>query len=409
LPTITDLDVDSKKVLKKLFFTKSQSVAALSREFGVSLPRCMKTLTTLLKKGFIREIGLAPSTGGRRPVMYSINHRLLYVVSVAMDQFVTRIAMHDISNNVITEVKTFEFKLSNDPGCLPEVTALIRCFIADSGINESRIIGVGIGMPGFIDVIKGVNYSYLKSDRDSLVHHISTELSLPVFIDNDSSLIALAELRFGAAAHTRNSMVLNMSWGVGLGLVLDGKIFRGHNGFAGEFSHIPLFANGKLCSCGKQGCLETEASLAVIIAKAIDGINEGRLTGMKGLSVEHLDASTDIFLDAVKHGDKFAIELLSAASYTIGQGVAVLIHILNPEVIIISGRGSLVGKILQPPIQHALNEHCIPRLAANTIVRVSDLGMNAQLLGGAALVMENFAMEKNLLSDIPDNPAYLKI
>ncbi|RYY20367.1 MAG: ROK family protein [Chitinophagaceae bacterium] len=351
----------------------------------------MKTLGELIRPGFIREIGLAPSTGGRRPVMYSI----------------PRIGMHDLSNNILFKVETHELILEDNADCLRELTNLIKAFISDSGIGISKILGVGIGMPGFIDVVKGVNYSYLHIEGNSLVSYVGNELNLPVYIDNDSSLIALAELRFGAARHTKNSMVLNMSWGVGLGMVLDDKIFRGHNGFAGEFSHIPLFANGKLCSCGKQGCLETEASLTVIIEKAIQGIADGKLTKLKGLSIIHLDQSIETFLAAVNHGDKFATELLSSAAYTIGRGVAILIHILNPEVIIISGRGSLAGKVLQAPIQHALNEHCIPRLAANTIIRVSELGMNAQLLGAAALVMENFALDENPEPGNRTEPAYL--
>ncbi|RYF45205.1 MAG: ROK family protein, partial [Chitinophagaceae bacterium] len=154
------------------------------------------------------------------------------------------------------------------------------------------------------------------------------------------------------------------------------------------------------------GCLETEASLAVLIEKAIQGMEEGRLTKMRGLSLKHLDKSIEIFLDAVNHGDKFAIELISAAAYMIGQGAAILVHVLNPEAIILSGRGSLVGKILAAPIQQALNEHCIPRLAANTVIRVSNLGMDAQLLGGAALVMEYFALEDSTTLDKASFPAH---
>ncbi|RYF45256.1 MAG: ROK family protein, partial [Chitinophagaceae bacterium] len=138
----------------------------------------------------------------------------------------------------------------------------------------------------------------------------------------------------------------------------------------------------------------------------ISGIEEGKLTKMNGLSLKHLDKSVEIFLENVRRGDKFAIELLSEAAYKIGQGVAILIHLLNPEVIIISGRGSLVGKILQAPIQHALNEHCIPRLYANTIMRVSNLGMTAQLLGGAALVLEYLTTEETKAQDRTASPAF---
>jgi predicted NBD/HSP70 family sugar kinase len=216
---------------------------------------------------------------------------------------------------------------------------------------------------------------------------------MPVFIDNDSSLIALAELRFGAARNRRSAMVINIGWGIGLGLILGGELFRGNNGFAGEFSHLPLFNNNKLCSCGKSGCLETEASLLVVIDKVVEGVKKGEITMLHHLPVQNVDqAAVDIIM-AAKKGDKFAVRLLSEAGYSIGRGVAILIHLLNPEVIVLSGRGSSAGKLWQAPIQQALNEHCIPRLAGGTEVTLSALGYSAEVIGAAALVMENYEKE----------------
>jgi len=210
-------------------------------------------------------------------------------------------------------------------------------------------------------------------------------------INNDSSLIALAELKFGAARNKKTAMVINIGWGIGLGLVLNGELYQGENGFAGEFSHIPLFSNNKLCSCGKSGCLETEASLVVVVSKAEEGVRHGRVSTLgKSLLTENFDQASQAVISAAQKGDKFAVELLSEAGYNIGRGVAILIHLLNPETIILSGRGSSAGKIWQTPIQQALNEHCIPRLAANTEIEVSTFGDTAELIGAAALVMENF-------------------
>jgi predicted NBD/HSP70 family sugar kinase len=133
--------------------------------------------------------------------------------------------------------------------------------IRKSGVDKKKIIGAGIGMPGFIDSKKGINYTFLEAGEQTISQYLSRQLELPVYIDNDSSLIALAEFRFGLARRQKNAMVLNIGWGIGLGMILNGELFRGQNGFAGEFSHMPLFNNNKLCSCGKTGCLETEASL----------------------------------------------------------------------------------------------------------------------------------------------------
>ena len=146
--------------------------------------------------------------------------------------------------------------------------------IRKSGIDKKKIIGAGIGMPGFIDFKKGINYSFLETKDKTITQYLSEKINLPVYIDNDSSLIALAELRFGTGRHKKNAMVINIGWGVGLGMVLNGELFRGHNGFAGEFSHMPLFNNNKLCGCGKTGCLETETSLLVVIEKATEKLIE---------------------------------------------------------------------------------------------------------------------------------------
>ncbi len=383
-----------KEIIKQLYFRKALSCADVSYKIKKSLPLTTKMLIKLIDEEYVVETGFAASTGGRRPQMYALKEDIMYIVSVAMDQFVTRIALLDMQNRYTVPVVKFELALTNNSSSISILADKINEFIANSGIDENKIVGIGIGMPGFIDVHKGINYTFLDAGKQNISEYISSKTGLPVFIDNDSRLIALAELSFGSLTDTQNAMVINIGWGVGLGLVLKGELFRGENGFAGEFSHIPLFSNNKLCSCGKMGCLETEASLLAVIEKAIEGIKSGKLSLIKELPANHREQACEIVISAAKRGDKFAVELLSDAGYNIGRGVAVLIHLLNPETIILSGRGSLAGKIWEAPIQQALNEHCIPRLATGTQIQISDLGHEAELIGAAALVMENY--EKGL-------------
>jgi predicted NBD/HSP70 family sugar kinase len=191
-------------------------------------------------------------------------------------------------------------------------------------------------------------------------------------------------------------MVINLGWGIGLGMIVNGKLFRGYNGFAGELSHIPLSEDGALCECGKRGCLEAEASMLVVARKAIAGIQQGRITSLKynGNDHDHSKLMGDAVLEAANNGDQFAIELLSDAGYKIGKALAILIHIMNPANIVLSGRGAKVAKILMAPIQQALHKYCIPRLAGGTELLVSELGFDAELIGAAVLVMENF--DKNV-------------
>ena len=381
--------ITRKKILKELYFSSPLTCAELSLKTEKSFPKTTKLITELMEEGFIKESGFASSTGGRRPLTYALQKDIMYVVSVATDQFTTRVAIMDMDNNFVTEVVRMELPL-NHPEVVNLLVKQIAAIIDSSGISLNEILGVGIGMPGFVNVKKGINHSYLHVAQKSFIQHVSEILSLPVFIDNDSSLIALAELRFGVAKNIRNAMVINIGWGIGLGLILNGELYRGNDGFAGEFSHIPLFLNGKLCSCGKTGCLETETSLLEIIKKGQEGLNAGKLSKLTSLSLEHVERASDSIIEAALMGDRFAIELISEAGYNIGKGVAILIHLLNPQVVILSGRGSTAGQIWTAPIQQAINENSIPRLAASTVLQMSSLGHNAELIGAAALVMENF-------------------
>lgn len=379
-----------KKIISELYFGTTLSIAEISERVTTSLPLSTKTLNELIEEKVIVEAGYAPSSGGRRPMLYSLRPDAMYIVAVAMEQLVTRIVILDMARSMVTELERFELQLPNNPNALAALADRIEAHIHRSGIDKENIAGIGIGMPGFVDTVRGMNYSFLGTGEKSVTQFIEDKLGIFTVIENDSSVIALAELRFGAARGKRNAMVINLGWGIGLGLILNGELFRGSFGLAGEFSHLPLFSNHKLCSCGKSGCLETEASMQVVIEKGIEGIQAGRLTGLKDLSSKKFDEASAMILREAEKGDKFAVELLSEAAYNIGRGVAILLHLLNPEVIVLGGRGALAGKIWQAPVQQALNEHCIPRLAVGTGIEMSTLGFEAEWIGAAALVMDNY-------------------
>ena len=381
-----------RSIVKQFYFSQSLSCADLCEAMNKSLPLITKLVNELIEEGKVIETGYAPSTGGRRATMYALKPDIQYVVAVSMDQLITRIALMDMQNNYIGEVAKIDIPLAKNPQSLSILTDEIHNFINQTTVAKGKIAGIGIAMPGFIDVEKGINYSFLNSSEGSITKHISKAVNLPVFMDNDSSSIALAELRFGAAMNYKNVMVINMGWGVGLGLILDGELYRGDNGFAGEFSHIPIFNNNKLCSCGKNGCLETETSLLVLIEKAIEELKKGRGSSISGISIDKPEEANNIIIQSALAGDQLAVELLSDIGFKIGRGVAILIHLLNPKLIVLSGRGSTAGRIWQAPIQQALNEFCIPRLAHNTTIEVSDLGFKAELIGAATLVMENYEL-----------------
>jgi predicted NBD/HSP70 family sugar kinase len=380
-------------ITKCLYFDKAMSCAELSELFDKSIPSIAKALNELIEKGFVIEQGYAPSSGGRRPLMYAIKADAMYILAIAMDQVNTRIQLVDLRNQPVADMMMFELKVSGNTNAIHTLIENINQYIDNCGVLKDKITGIGIGMPGFIDPVKGINYTYLKTEDKSLSQYISDETGLATYIDNDSSLIALAEQKFGIAKWQKEVMVINLSWGIGLGMIVNGELFRGRNGFAGEFSHIPLSEDGAMCNCGKRGCLEAEASMLVVSTKAIEGIQQGRITSLKQIGDAQSKQMGDAIMTAANNGDQFAIELFSDAGYKIGKALAILIHIMNPQVIVLSGRGAKVGKILLAPIQQALHKYCIPRLSSGTELLVSELGFDAELIGAAILVMENFDKE----------------
>lgn len=384
-------DIFKNKLIKHLYFKKMLSCADLSTRTNKSLPFTTKFLNELIAEDIVTETGFAHSTGGRRAQMYSLKPDINYILVVAMDQYITKMNVLDMHNNPVTEDYKVELPLHNNPDSLSQLRTHIVQFLSTSKIAKDKLIGIGISMPGFVDVKKGINHSFLDSGETNIVDYIREEIDIPVLIDNDSSLIGLVEMRLGTARNHRNAMVINIGWGVGLGMILNGELFRGHNGFAGEFSHIPVFKdNEKICSCGKTGCLETETSLLVIIEKAIQGLKKGRKSVLSNLSFDHLEESCRAIMDAAYKGDTFAVELFSKAGYNLGLGIAILLTLLNPELIVLSGRGAEAGKLWLAPIQQAINEHCIPKIAEDTQIKISTLGMRVDLIGAAALVMENY-------------------
>ncbi|MBB6110050.1 ROK family protein [Mucilaginibacter lappiensis] len=372
-------------LIKALYYSKTASLNDLSIDTGRSIPYVTKGVADLVKLNIVKEIGIRTSSGGRKPATYSLIADTGFIISVAMNQFVTRIVIVNMNNEFVGDVQEFELKLNDNNNAIHSLIAHINATVIKSGLPQDKFLAVGITMPGFIDAFQGNNLSFLQSPDETLVTYIAKQVELPVFIENDSTSIALAEQKFGLPIARSNSMIINLGWGIGLGMIINKEIFKGHSGFAGEFSHLPLHKNGKLCSCGKQGCLETEASLLAIEAKATEGLKQGEVSSL----VKYDTVSADNIIDEALKGDAFAVKIISEAAYFIGQGLAILLHLMNPESIILSGKGSVIGKLWLSPIQQAMNEHCIPHLTTYTQLAVSNLGNDAQLLGGVTTVIEN--------------------
>lgn len=383
------------EIIKQLYYKKTLSLPDLSRLTQRSLPLVTSTVNALVEDKYLIKKGLAPSTGGRRPLMFLLNPaKQKYIVAVAMDQLITRLVIFNLANELALELQMVDLDVS-EKNASDKLIGFINDSIKKSGFDRDSLLGVGIGMPGLVNAEMGINNTHLPTpDGSLLVEFLEDQLELPIFIDNDSSLITLAELHFGEADGLQDALVVNVGWGTGLGIIIKGSLYRGSTGYAGEFSHIPLSNTNNLCSCGRTGCLEVDTSLLVMVEKSKAAIAQGAESKLKKLFEDKSKHGGDHFLDAVVQQDPLAVSILSDASFQLGKGLATLIHILNPQRIILSGRGARAGKMILPGIQQAINEFCIPMIADQTGIVLSKLADQAELLAAGSLVVENIQFDR---------------
>ncbi len=377
------------EILINLYVEKMLSIAEISKKIAKSTPSVTKVINQLIEQNIIVECGFAESTGGRRPIQYTIAPSLnRYILSIACDQYFTTISISDLRNSVLAENRNIAINLE-DKSSLDLILKYTEELIQKSTIAFDDFIGIGISIPGFVNSESGINESYSKNHGlYKLKQNIEKKFNIPTVVENDSRCIALAEKELGLAKDNTSSLIINLNWGVGLGIIINNTIFKGTAGYAGEFSHIPLADNQMLCSCGKRGCLEVVASLNAAI-KCVENDIENEQYSIYSTFINSNDNKLEALFDSIRVGDQVAINNIGKIGYMLGKGISTLIHILNPKQILISGRGAEVGHILEPHIQIALNEFCIPEIAKTTHLTISELHKDAQIKGTMCLVVEN--------------------
>lgn len=382
------MNTNSSHILREFYFESPQSIASLSQKIGKSVPLTTKEVQQLLTKGLLKEMGLAQSNGGRRANLFALNStNLPHLLLVAINQKEIELSIYDFSNQPIQEKEIIDVAFHSDEMAINKLLLEIDEFLKK--YETSNIVAISITVPGFVNTELGVNTSFSEKDKRREIRSIlEHRFKKPTYIENDSTAIAIAEHKFGHARFSSDVLVINLNWGVGLGMIINNQLFKGSSGFAGEFSHIPLSNLNKLCSCGKRGCLEVEASLEAAINYATQKIKNGETSALVNKynnngTLEILD-----ILQAAHNGDQLAIESFGSIAYALGKGIATLIHIINPEKIIISGFGVKIGQLLMPQIQSALLEYSIHRLSEKTTIVISDLD-DAQLIGTMATAVAN--------------------
>jgi len=261
--------------------------------------------------------------------------------------------------------------------------------IKKSKIKPEHILGVGIDMPGLVEREKGINHS-LFNFKEPIAEIFGRLFNKPVVIENDAQAKALAEFRFGKAVGKKHVLVIQIGWGVGMGMILNGLPYYGARGFSGEFAHIPMVdEKGYLCSCGMRGCLETVSSGAALRRYALEGIEAGEMTLIKDMSNGKTEnIIPHLIISAAHNGDQFAISIISKVGFDLGKGIASLVQILDPEMIILAGRLADAGSYLITSVNQGLQQYSFAKIREDMELTISELAEDSSLLGNVISLLE---------------------
>ncbi|SFN57123.1 ROK family transcriptional regulator [Salegentibacter flavus] len=379
------------KIVKHLFLNGNTSNAEICSRFNVSLPTSMSLLNQMIEDGIVSKTGRGKSEGGRKPDLYGMQEHSFFVLSIHIERFRIKLTIIDNNHGIVKE-SILTSEISPDSNIVDLLFEQAEKLLKSAKIKMSDLMGVGISMPGLVSAEAGKNFTYYLSEQEpeSLKVRFEKKFKKPVVILNDAKSACLAEFRFGLARDKSNVLVISMDWGIGLGIIMGGRMHSGESGFAGEFGHIPMTEDGLLCHCGKRGCLETEASGLALVRKTKEGLKAGQTSVLNNLSQEEMDKlEPEVIIDAANKGDQFAINVLSEIGIKLGKGIAILIQIFNPELVILEGKIAEAKQFITTPIHQSMNTYCMMQLKDRTRIELSELGPNSSLFGGTIAVMDN--------------------
>ncbi|HKJ78941.1 MAG TPA: ROK family transcriptional regulator [Prolixibacteraceae bacterium] len=388
-----------KRILNLLYKYQELSGTNISKRIGVSLPTGILLLKELMDIDLVEERGAGVSRGGRKPTLFGISGQSIYVVACELGRYQGKITIYNAHNKPVAPLKYFEANI-NDNNLVDKIYTNYKGLLNRLDINEDHVTGVGVSMPGLIDQQNGNNLTIKNKNYRNVRERLKEKFNMLVYLNNDARMQAYGEYMFGVASGHKNAVVINWSYGIGMGLILNGKLYDGSTGFSGELSHVKMVENGGLCICGKRGCLETITSTNVLVDLALKGIMEEKVSQLtERFHPNSNRLTTEDIIAAAKRGDEFSISLLSDVGQNLGKGLAATIQILNPDIIVIGGPVSTANQFVLTPIQQALNQHCLEQIVKNTEVKISEIWEQSGLLGLTAMLFQDIFSELHVLNE----------
>lgn len=377
-----------KKILDLLYHNEILSGPVICKKLGVSLPTALVLINELISSKFVEVRGRGISKGGRKPTMFGLSSNSIFVIACELGRYQGKMAIYNSHNEVVSPLERFHTNI-DDSELTEKIYSTSQKLIQATNIDEHRIFGIGLTMPGLIDEKLGINYTVKKQNLRNIKERLENKFNKLVYINNDARMQAYGEYIFGMARGHKNAIVINLSWGLGVGMIIDGKLYNGSTGFAGELAHTRFVEDGDLCICGKRGCLETVVSVNSLIKNAQKGIIDGKISQLTNrFAQNHQNLNPEDIILAARAGDEFSISLLNSIGIALGKALSVTIQLINPEIIVLGGIISAANQFILTPIQQSLNRYCLEQISENTKIVVSENWEQSGLLGVTAMLYQ---------------------
>ncbi|MCX5193761.1 ROK family transcriptional regulator [Streptomyces sp. NBC_00249] len=374
-----------ERVVRAVRLAGSLTQAEIARTTGLSAATVSNIVRELKEAGTVEVTDT--SAGGRRARSVSLSGDAGIVIGVDFGHTHLRVAVGNLAHQVLAEEsEPLDVDASWVDG-FDRAEALVGRLIAGVGVSRDKVIGVGLGVPGPIDVESGTLGSTAILPGWAGINprqELSQRLGVPVYVDNDANLGALGELVWGSGRGVKDLAYIKVASGVGAGLVINGEIYRGPGGTAGEIGHITLDESGPVCRCGNRGCLETFAAARYVLPL---------LQGSHGpeLTMERV-------VELAREGDPGCRRVITDVGRHIGSGVASLCNLLNPSRVVLGGSLAEAGELVLAPIRESVGRYAIPSAARQLSVLTGSLGGRAEVLGALALVLSEMG-DSTLLAE----------
>jgi predicted NBD/HSP70 family sugar kinase len=366
-----------------------QQIASLT---GLTPPTITGIIRELISQGFVKEVGLGRSEGGRRPMYLNFNSNAGYVAGVEVTRQEVIIGASDLKNHP-ANIQVIKLNMTEPANGIRYLSETIKTVIAQEQRNGKVFLGVGIAFPGLLNVQNGSVQRSINLGpawgNIPLRQILSQALGLPVFMENNSNACVLAEQWFGGGTACKDLVYINLGEGISAGIILADMIIQGFQGHAGEIGHMVIEENGPLCNCGNRGCLEALCGIPRLLS----------------LAEAALDANIDLdtLLKSANQPGSVAWQLLQQFGHRVGLAVANVINLYNPEVVFLGGKLATVGNVFLPVLQQTVNSHAFPEVAKSAKITISALGSNAGVIGACALALRGILQtdDSSILNDSP--------